>query len=389
MAAAFDWKGVEQAAVDQVVAAVRAVRASHPEERIYGAMFHEFYGDGERLYWPSLTVGTEETLAATVARYGDSDDDVHGLRWSGPDLVHTCEPGEIEDAWASRCADVASAARKFAGWGKVYHRFERCFPKAAKKARAQLIREGIVGRDFIAVAMDEAGDLVPLSLTPAQLSRHFPEYDEAEQERRRIAALPIADQVREVVALAVRAAPYGPLTQESDAMARALGAAAVPALVEVVSGREPGEPFLAIMLLAEINDASPDAVAACLAAMLDTSAEVSVRAWAASALARFDRMDLIEEHLDDLPAEVVGRGLADPFGSFRDRGNHRRLDYRPLEAVLSRHPEIADIVANELEPGCGFCAISADEVPAAQAALDSRWAFLREHARLVLEDHER
>lgn len=75
-------------------------------------------------------------------------------------------------------------------WEKTYDHFLRRFPKAAKKARQQLIREGVVDKNFIIIAEDDAGELVPLSLTRAQLLRHFPQYDADEKERRRLTALP-------------------------------------------------------------------------------------------------------------------------------------------------------------------------------------------------------
>ena len=362
----FDWAGLEQAAIDQVLTAVRLVRRTHPEEQIYGAIFHEFYGDGESLYWPCLTVGTEESLAKTSG--GDSDE---GLRWSGPDLVYTEEPGEVEEAWAQRCAELAAAAGRFADWQKVYRRFERCFPKAAKRARAQLVAEGAVGRDFIAVAMDEAGELVPPSLTKAQLRTHFPEYDAADAERRRLAALSVADQVAEVVPHGVRARRDGLLVGEYDDLVIALGEAAVPALLDVVAKRQPGEPVAAFMLLAAINHDSPEVLAVCRQAVVDESVDLNTRAWAASATAHLGRSDLIGDLASVLPAAVIGRGLAHPYRSFRDMGNHRPLDYRSLEAVLAAHPELEPVVATELQPGRGFCRIDNSELEAAQAGLDS------------------
>jgi len=51
----------------------------------------------------------------------------------------------------------------------------------------------IVGKDLIAIAADQASELIPLSLTKIQHSRHFPEYDEEARERARLAALALKD----------------------------------------------------------------------------------------------------------------------------------------------------------------------------------------------------
>lgn len=389
--AAFDWKGLEEAAMEHVIATVRQVREAPPDERIYGAMFHAFYGDGSVIYWPCLTVGTEETLAQVETRYRAE----HGpeyevdVRWSGADLVHHSEPGGAEDAWAMSCHGFAARDGSFAAWEKVYDRFLHCFPRAARRARTALVRTGAVGKDFVVIAADEAGELVPLSLTQAQVRRHFPKYDKAEQERQRIAALPVEARIAELLPHAVQGVSEpGILVGEYEGLLRQVGEPAVAALVDVVTGAAQGAPVRAIMLLAEINHETPALVDALTAAMLDRKADISTRAWAAAALARLDHMGLVVAHLPALPVEIAARGIAAPYRSFRDRGKHRPLDYRPLEAALRMHPQIEAALAPELAPGRGYCTITDEEVAAARAGLDSTFELIRIHAATVLEDHE-
>ncbi|MGC3953144.1 MAG: DUF4303 domain-containing protein [Propionicimonas sp.] len=398
-----DWKAVEDAATAQLTAAVRRVRAERPDDHIYGAMFHEFYGDGSVIYWPCLTVGTEEGLAQVVASYEEhSGPDESGereqtLRWSGPDLMSAAdplyanEPGEVENSLAKQVHTEADG-RGFEAWEKVYERFLRVFPKAAKRARKELLADGTVDREFIAIAEDEAGELIPLSLTKAQLLKHFPQYDAAEQERRRLAALPVEQRVAELLPLGLRLSYDGPLPGEYPELLAACGEAAVPALVRTVQGIEfpdsPGVRTNAAMLLAEINHDDPAVIDALEALMCEPTAAISARAWAAAALARLDRTDLIGIHLPELPSEVAARGLAAPFRSFRDHGNHRPLDYAPLEAVLMDHPDIVVEVAEELRPGVGFCTIDPSEADAARVGLTSGWTFIRKHARSVLDELE-
>ena len=396
----FDWQGLEAAAITQVVAAVRRVRAEYPDEHIYGAMFCGFYGDGTVICWPSVSVGTEETLARLLkADRKKVDADLeHSLRWSGPDLetvpggagARLSEAGDSENAWAERCQATASASGGFEAWGKIYDRFLHVFPRAAKKARAQLVDEGVVGKEFIAIAADEGGDLIPLSLTKAQISRHFPEYDAQAQERARLAALPLAERVAELVPQAVYdyddpAVEQGVLGDEYEALVRELGEAAIPALIDVVIGRARGGIWKACMLLAEINLSTPEVIAALEQVMTNPKADEPTRCWAASALARLDRMDLIVQHAAQLPVDIVATGLAAPYTSFRDKGKHSSLNYAPLEAILREHPEFTDAVAKELKPGSGFCEIDASEVAAARAGLESPWPFIQKHAQLILE----
>ncbi|KIP53541.1 DUF4303 domain-containing protein [Leucobacter komagatae] len=395
---ALDTQALVTAAAAQLVEAVRSVRAEHPGETIYGAMFHEFYGDGTVIYWPMVTVGTEESLAEVVASYTeqygaeDHGTELHGtepgladsLRWSGPDLAHSFEPSPELQALAD---GVQVSAGSGAKWEGHYERWLRCFPKAAKLARKELVAEGIVPKSFVAVAADEAGELIPLSLTKSQLVENFPEYDEAEQERRRLAALPITERVAELLPEAVTPRYQGPLIGEHEGLLVACGEAALPALVSVVRHEALARgDVVAARLLAEINIDTPEVIEALEGLMLRRKAQGNSRAWAASALARLGRSDLILRRVAELPVDVVTRGIADPLSSFRDRGAHRPLDYAPLEQVLHEHPELEPAFEEELRPGVGYCALLPGEIPTAKAALDSRWPVVRVHAAAVLED---
>lgn len=386
-----DWREIERVAAAQIVSAVRDVRDKHPDETIYGAMFHEFYGDGTNIYWPMVTVGTEESLSRVIAEYAarhGADESLEtSLRWSGPDLEHSFDPGTSEQTLANSVQAAASSSGNFKDWERLYDRFVRSFPKAAKLARKQLVAEKLIGKDFIAIADDETADLVALSLTKSQLLKHFPQYDAAERERRRLMALSTEERVIELIPEAVAPRYEGPLIGEHEGMLVACGAAAVSALTRVVRGEEYRQgDVVAARLLAEINIDSDEAVDALEALMRRKKASLNSRAWAASALARLGRSDLILARVPELPVEVVTRGIGDPFRGFRDRGAHRPLSYAPLEAVLREYPALEEAFEKELEPGSGYCALTKEEIPAALAALDSPWPIVRTHARIVLED---
>lgn len=176
MVIGIDWRRVTDAAVAHVVTAVGRVRAEHPDDRLYGAIFHLFYGDGTVIYWPSVAVGTEESLAEVAAEYRAQDMTEADLRWSGADLRYRFDAGEVEAELAARCQD-AVVSEDFAQWERVYDRFLLCFPDAAVRAQTELIDTGVVDEDFIVIASDQDERLVPLSLSPSQLRRFFPEFD--------------------------------------------------------------------------------------------------------------------------------------------------------------------------------------------------------------------
>lgn len=391
----FDWRGLEATAVNSMVSAVRTVREHHPDEQLYGAIFHAFYGDGEQIYWPCIAVGTQESLAQKVAYYQQElgyttpvDELNDDLRWSGADLPYCQDSDEEGQRWADACQSFAALAGTFCDWETHYNRFLHIFPKAAKKARKQLMDDGIVGKHFIAIAADEAEELIPLSLTKAQISRHFPRFDAEEIERQRIAGLPVEQQLAELVPQVLGTAPPGPLYGYYDELLKPLRAAAVSPLCAVIRGEQPGDAWKASMLLAEINETTDEAIAALCVLLDNATAGESDRAWAAAALARLDEMACIAERVPNLPLEIVARGLSAPFRAFRDDGRYRPLDYRPLEQVFEQYPQLEAAVAQELAPGRGYCRITASEVAAAQAGLASRWAVVREHAAAVIEEYE-
>lgn len=122
-------------------------------------------------------------------------------------------------------------------------------------------------------------------------------------------------------------------------------------------------------LLADLGIVRGDVVDALTAGVRDRKLPEPDRAWAAAALARLGRMDLVIAEAERLPRTAVLRGLAAPYTSFRDHATvHLPLDYAPLEAALSGHPELATEMLDALAPGSGFCTLEPAEVETALAA---------------------
>ena len=89
-----DWQSIENLAYQIIVDAVHSICRQHPHETVYAAIFHNFYCDNTHLYFPSLSVGTEELLARVVEKYQSEYGSTasrteleQSLRWSGADLA--------------------------------------------------------------------------------------------------------------------------------------------------------------------------------------------------------------------------------------------------------------------------------------------------------------
>lgn len=203
----FDWQKVEQMAFEYVVDCVTQTHQLHPDEKIYGAMFHCFYGDGEEIYFPPVSVGTEELLAKVVDNYkqnpsyaDESQEQLSKtLRWFGADLAeYMFDDSEVFTKCSELAQEVADYAKAYSGydfeedcddddnpeiqekfeqWQKVYDAFLMCFPKVCRRASEYLLSTTMVERDFIAIAFDEAGTLLRPSLTDEQFAKHFSDWE--------------------------------------------------------------------------------------------------------------------------------------------------------------------------------------------------------------------
>ncbi|MEU2131325.1 DUF4303 domain-containing protein [Streptomyces sp. NPDC018352] len=375
----FDWAGLEAAIREQVVGFVLRMCAEHPDEHIYGAAVHEFYAEsGGTIAWTLVGVASEERLAATASEPFDAQ----ALRWSPADWPWQLDPGTAEEEWASRL-ETAATAGDGRHWETVHQRYLRTAAKACTAARKQLVAAGVVGKDFLVVAMDEAWELVPLSLTRAQVRWHFPELDAELREADRLAALPAEQRVNELVSIVESHNSPLPSEQAVESL-RALGALAVPAVLARLDGSRSPDRWLWAKLLADIGIASAEVSDTLERAMTNGHLGEPDRAWAAAALSRLGRMDVVARRLDSIPPDVAAQGLAAPYTSFRDHGAHGPLDYAPLENVLTAHPDRHAAVLHQLAPGRGLCAIGAEEVETALAALTSALPVVRRHALVVL-----
>ncbi len=367
---------------DRLVTAIHAHRRARPSDRIYGAAFHVFSGEtGGAIAWPSLAIATEEDLASVVEGTRFSADD---LRWSPADWSLQLDPTSEDEGWAAM-VEAYAAAGDDERWEKTYDRYLRTFAKAAKKARARLVAEGSVERRFIAVAMDEAWEMVPLSLSVAQLRTHFPELDEEARELSRLDGLPPDERARALADILETPARGAVSTEVAARVLTGLGEHVVDVAIERMPRSRDGWRWA--KLLADVGIADP-AVIGALAGMLGgrRRSEPDL-AWAAAALSRLGRLDIVLAERSRLPRAVLRRALAAPLTSFRDQAVvHLPLDYAPLASALAEEESLAAEMLEELSPGSGYCRIDPGEADTARAALDSPFEVIRRHAAIVLAD---
>jgi hypothetical protein len=375
-AAGFDWARFEDVLVDGMVGTVRATVASDPGERYYAAALSGIYSETDGVIsLPLLGIDT----ASALADRGEDDDE---FQWSPADWE------VVDDDWlpegegtAWRQALTAYACRgSTADWDAAYDEYLATLVRACLRSRAILCEKL---DDFLIVLIDDirTEELIRATMTAKEVRQHFPYFDRHAAEAARIAALPPAEQVAYHVGELVD--PHG--GEEAESALRALGQAAVPALLPLLA--TPGFAWRAAKVLADIGHAD-DAVSGALVRAL-TRQEGSDQAWIAHALSRLGCGHLVLAEAAGLPADVVVSAIAAPYTSFRDHAAQSLpLDYQPLADSLEHRPQYTDALIRELGPGHGGCKIRPSEVDEALRGLTSPHALIRSHAVGILGDRD-
>ena len=307
--------------------------------------------------------------------------------------VSTTDPGEPDDyrtdwlpadlaAHWENALTAAACAGTTRHWHRTFERYLTVLVRVCRKATKTLRANGKADRECVVVLLDDEfrETLIRRVLTAADVRRHFPELDERSAELARIAALPPVERGVHLTSLLGRF--DGPVTgEDAEVQLRELGAAAFPALLDVL--RDPGRSWQAAKILADIGQADDDVIHA-----LDTElprADAADQQWIAAALSRLGHLDLVLTRANTLPVETVASAIAAPYTSFRnDTACPAPLDYRPLAEAIENRPTHTPALAQRLAPGSGYCEITPDEADTAIEALASPHPIIRRHAVGVL-----
>jgi hypothetical protein len=355
-----NWTALETELTTELVKQTRQMMAEHPTIEFSAAAVGQLYYETDGvIHVPLLGLNTDGEISELPG-----DWEFYPLDW-----LPTSE----------RTRQVHQALRDEACRSSVQHwhdtldEFLAMLVRVCQRARQEL--------DGLPVFIYDDNDprfeyLLRGTLTEAEVAEHFPELNEAQAERTRVAALPLDEQVAFYVS--VLADFQHPLGFDEAAKAlRAMGSDAIPALLPLLPS------YQAAKLLADIGIADDTAITA-LAATLD-SARGPEQHWAAAALSRLGRLDVVLARVSALPAEVVVGAVAAPYGSFRDGTlSPRPLDYEPLESFLSGYPEMVPLLERQLAPGSSYCEITAAEAGEAIRGSASPYPLVRQHAVCVL-----
>ncbi|WKG05832.1 DUF4303 domain-containing protein [Mycolicibacterium sp. HK-90] len=367
----FDWDAFETELTSAAADAVRTLVASAPSETPYAVAFSEFYAETTGvIYLPNLALATEESVE-------DPD-----CRFSPPDWEHQhYEWGDTESQWGERLSAAVTGLSR-TQWEQEWDRFAQAMLNIVAGTRTALVADGTLPADVVVYLDDEAGDLLVRSVTPEELLRHFPEYAASADAERAVLAMPLPQRVAALAAAAgFTPGPPSDLGQERAAgLLVGLGEAAAPVGIAALARRDTA--WKGAKLLADLNLATPDVLAALWAAV---PLKGNGHDWVAAALGRLGAgAEVLARR--DLPPATRTAAVTAPYTSFRDHGRgHAPLSYDLLAAGLA-DASIADLVADELKPGRGYCTLDVADLPGARPGLDDAEPVIRRHAVVVIGD---
>ena len=414
-----DWKQFEQSLFDIYWQQAQAFLASHPQEKIYALALNGLYREEDGpIYLPTLAANSEQAYADMVEGYDSSAQfadfvldtgRLGSLRWNPPDW----DWEELDDAGTGpACKQVSEAllAEATQGTAAQWRRTEarllkvlinicKALTKACKASiwALQLAPQFAV---LVFIADDEeTEELARKSLGNTRFLALFPSHDQEAQRRAKVAALPADQQLRyHLACLEDVALPELDLSHE---LASSLGEEAEAALFTLDHQQvahallpmldKPAKQWRAAMMLAQLAYRDASVVAALrqhLQAPVKHRSEESGRGWCASALGAMGDHDWLLHQTGRLPDELIAQGLAYPYRAWNSKPGTTALplNYAPLEQALGSSPALAQVIAQELSPGSGFCELRPTDIDQALSGLQSAHALVRMHAAWIMSE---
>ncbi len=357
--AAFDWTSFEDALFRAALNVACSTMDKHPHA-FYAVVFDEFYAEtGDVIALPRLALNSEEALQ------GNED-----ARWSSADWkwkllsIGTKEVNQLHRSLQKEASSLDDDER----WDKLHDRFIQAFARVAKSLYRQLKSHPRVHKNFGVFVFPNDNEIAVLRqcTTPAQFKKLFPHLLEKLDHEETLARSSPQDQL----------AAYQADIREYDKEILALGAEAIPFLLNVLNDRE--QAWAAVDLLGELG--IPDERVISKLRKRDQNGD-ELRCHETMALAMLGDVAFLQQLAGHQKTrEVAVRGLCSHYTAWGSQGRRKfRLDYRPMEQVLDV-PECRKLVKDLY----GGPEISSEDLDEALRGLESSHAVIRGHALCAL-----
>ncbi|WP_434773246.1 DUF4303 domain-containing protein [Pseudomonas entomophila] len=348
---------------------------------VYAAAFHASYREEEAvLSLPSFATNTLEALDEDAP---DEEDQSFGgsVKWNPVDWrwdwdIGAEAPLKALDDELQRHANRLGPRQ----WQAAERRFLVTVSRAARALARHFRHHSGVTPGFVVIFHDFAGDiaLARRSMNRQQFEANFPVELAIERTLQAVSALPLTEQASFYVS---RLHHHSGITNEdAERWLIAHGAPAQAALIAVLQGHEAPASAARILGLAGLADES---VIQALRRQAFEARKQTTRNACVRALGYLGDTDWLLQQAPD----IAVAGLCATFDSFRWRGvQPPLLDYRPLERLLERHPDLQATVEEALEDTGSQIGCTTVDAREALRGLASPHVAIRRHAAQGLND---
>lgn len=374
-----NWKALEQALFDAASQALQTL-LDEGGSPVYAAAFHASYREEEaHLSLPSFAANSLEALSEDSP--DPTDESFDSVKWNPADWRWDWEI--CAQAPFLRLEDELQAHANRLGprqWRAAERRLLVTVSRAARTLGRHFAGHPGVTPGFVVFFHDFAGAiaLAKRSMTRRQFEDNFPVERAIENTVREIARLPLAEQVAYYVG---RLSCFDGITgEEAERWLIANGLAAQEVLLERLEDSGNPATIARILGLAGLTDVR---VIQALRRQAIEAREQSTRRWCSSALGYLGDHDWLGQQA---PAVAV-KGTCANFDGFRWRGKQPpMLDYRPVERLLERRPQLQ--AATEEVLGSVYSQIDTTQADVTEAlrGLASTHVIIRRHAAAGLNN---
>ncbi|AHG22624.1 hypothetical protein Z042_02795 [Chania multitudinisentens RB-25] len=384
-----DWKAFKACLFESARAKLDAL-LSEGIEPLYAAVFFASYREQEAIIsLPSLATNNLAMLDQDHPKHQQrADEGFWSLKWNPSNWHWSWDP---DDYGGENLASYEAMLETFANrgtvaqWDKAEEQFITTVAQVAVALYKHFAKDPRVNKDFVVFFHDESRgpELARKCMSPRLFLHHFPEQDATQQERLRVAALPLSEQAAYYVQ---RLGCYENIDgEEAEKWLIACGAPAIPALLG--SLHKKNDAWKVAMILGLIGEKNAEVITA-LRDLLLTAKDISTSRWCASALGYLEDIDwLLAQCHTPKALDLAVEGCCANFSAFRNRSAKTLcLNYTLLERLFGLYPQSHALAEETLRPGSSYCDIGAADIPEALRGLASPHAVIRRHATCVLNN---
>ncbi|MCP4324190.1 MAG: DUF4303 domain-containing protein [Alteromonadales bacterium] len=380
----YNWKLLEELFIDQSYKAVKQLLRSNTDQMLYAVVFYASYREQDgKLHFPMIAANCVKNIEINSCT--EDEQGYFSIKWNPYDWKwQEIEFLSDELIRLENQLQTEANSKTTAYWNKVEKLFLKSMVRTSKKLYTKLKKDKHVTKDFVVFFHDEDGGakLAKNCMSLKLFLNHFPEFDEIEQERKRVATYPVKEQVEYYISRLNEHEGIG--CEEAESKLIQLGNFSCNGLVEKIS--EPQIGWKVASILGRIGIVEPQIIAT-LRAEVKRGTRASM--WSAMSLGLLGDTDKLHELLkfEDTKENAV-HGITACYRSWANYCKElNSLNYQPLRALLENGCDDCNKMAIEnLAPGVSYNDITIEDLDEALSGLTSSHKLIRQHAVSILGD---